>query len=186
MWTEIMRVCAISCYGVNHSINVIHLIPRPPSSSLVPRPHFLTRRNSLGNQVEFLWLVHTFVLALFPASLLLPTKNIFIGVKGALGNEAITSKHFMPNPPKIGTDTWVELGLKFTIVREDSVLCTPISQSHWSLLLLGRNLILFTRLFFTKRCTWLATRLTTQVSFLSVLWRSLFLLFLPLRQILNI
>ena len=31
-----------------------------PFSSLVPRPHPLTRRNSLVNQVEFLGLVHAF------------------------------------------------------------------------------------------------------------------------------
>ena len=30
-------------------------------ASLIPRPHPLTRRNGLVNQVEFLWLAHTFV-----------------------------------------------------------------------------------------------------------------------------
>ena len=35
-----------------------------PTASLVPRPHPLTRRNCLVNQVEFLGLAHTFVTVL--------------------------------------------------------------------------------------------------------------------------
>ena len=57
-------------------------------SSLVPRPHPLTRRNSLVNQVEFLGLAHAFA-TLSPSNV----QNI----------------HAKPTQKKKGTDARVEI-----------------------------------------------------------------------------
>ena len=55
--------CGDSCAVVGHhsTINVRKcMLKRVVYTSLVPRPHPLTRRNGLVNQVEFLGLAHTF------------------------------------------------------------------------------------------------------------------------------
>ena len=100
--------------------------------SLVPSPHSLMRRNDLVNQVEFLRLVQHFW-------------------------DSVTqqcSKHLHQNPLKKGTRAEIFF---FTIVRE---LLHNDYQSH-SLIgpyhFLGispRNLTLFTRPFFVRKCTW--------------------------------
>ena len=56
VWKEDL-LCAQVSQRLKYSANC-NLIPG--SVSLVPRPHPLTRRNGLVNQVEFLGLAHAF------------------------------------------------------------------------------------------------------------------------------
>ena len=85
-------------------------------ASLIPRPHPLTRRNGLVNQVEFLGLARTFA-TVSPSNV----QNIL---------RPTCSK-------KVRILEWK--WTNFTVVSE--VLCNnyPISQSHWSLPLLGNK-----------------------------------------------
>ena len=63
-------------------------------TSLIPRPHPLTRRNHLVNQVEFLGLVHAFC-------------------------DNQRSKHFVANPLKKGSDAQMEMN-KFYCCKESA------------------------------------------------------------------
>ena len=100
-------------------------------TSLVPRPHPLTRKSGVVNQVEVLGLVHTF-------ATVSPSKV----------------QHFSPNLLKKGMDTRVY----FTAVRE--VLCinyqsrNPNGHYH---LISPRNLTLFIRPFLTGSCAYIHT-----------------------------
>ena len=95
----------------------------PLNESLIPRPHPLTRRNGLVNQVKFVGLVHTFA--------------------------TVSPAMFIPFYAKqqIGTDTGIEINT-FTVVKEvlcnNCKSCNLIGPYHfWGIS--PRNLTLLTR-----------------------------------------